>query len=147
MTSKSVAPKASDYVIVRNCVVVNSRMLEPIVRSFGKQYSMLVSGELAAVGGSPAKESGSYWINANAQYPNGDAIKAPRVMDKHGREMESELGEGSEISIAFKVIKASNGNKYYNLDQIRVTKFVKAFSVFDLFDADEEDLSQADESF
>lgn len=147
MTSKSVAPKASDYVIVRNCVVVNSRMLEPIVRSFGKQYSMLVSGELAAVGGSPAKESGSYWINSNAQYPNGDAIKAPRVMDKHGREMESELGEGSEISIAFKVIKASNGNKYYNLDQIRVTKFIKAFSVFDLFDADEEDLSEADESF
>jgi hypothetical protein len=147
--SKSVAPNASDYVIVRNCIVVNARMIEPIVRSFGKQYSMLVSGELAAVGGSPAKEAGSYWLNANAQYPNGDPIKAPKVLDKHGRAMESELGEGSEISIAFKVVTASNGNKYYNLDQIRVNKFVKAFSVFDLFDAEEsvEDLSQADESF
>ena len=145
----SVAPSAKDFTIVNNCTVVNSRMIEPIVRSFGKQYSMLVSGELSEVGGSPAKESGSYWLNANAQYPNGDAIKAPQVMDKHGREMTEELGEGSEISIAFKIVKATNGNKYFNLHQIRVHKLVKPFSVFDLFDAEEktEDLSQADESF
>ena len=147
-TSVSVAPSAKDFTIVKNCTVVNSRMLEPIVRSFGKQYSMLVSGELSAVGGSPAKEAGSFWLNSNAQYPNGDAIKAPQVMDKHGREMTEELGEGSEISIAFKIVTASNGNKYFNLHQIRVHKFVKPFSVFDLFDADEaDDLSQADESF
>jgi len=147
--STSVAPSAKDFTIVKNCTVVNSRMLEPIVRSFGKQYSMLVSGELSEVGGSPAKESGSYWLNANAEYPNGDAIKAPLIMDKHGREMTEELGEGSEISIAFKIVKASNGNKYFNLHQIRVHKLVKPFSVFDLFDAAEktEDLSQADESF
>ena len=69
-------------------------------------------------------------------------------MDKHGREMTEELGEGSEISIAFKIVTASNGNKYFNLHQIRVHKFVKPFSVFDLFDAEStDDLSQADESF
>lgn len=149
MKTKTVssAPSAKDYTIVTNCVVVNSRMLEPIVRSFGKQYSMLCKGDLARVGAAPAKEKGSFWINANAEYPNGDSIKAPEVFDKHGRVMESELGEGSEVSIAFKVVKASNGNTYYNVAQIRVLKFVKAFSVFDLFDAVEESEEPISESF
>ena len=136
--SISVAPSAADYVIVKNCTVVNSRMIEPIVRSFGKQYSMLVQGDLSKVGAAPAKEDGAFWLNANATYPNGDPVKAPEVMDKHGRSMESELGEGSVVSIAFKIVKASNGNTYYNLSQVRVVKFIKAFSVFDLFDTVDE---------
>ena len=149
MKNKTVsqAPSAKDFTIVTNCVVVNSRLIEPIVRSFGKQYSMLVSGDLARVGAAPAKEKGSFWLNSNAEYPNGDAIKAPEVFDKHGRAMTAELGEGSEISIAFKVVKASNGNTYYNLSQVRVLKFVKAFSVFDLFDSVTESEEPISESF
>jgi hypothetical protein len=122
-------------------------MLEPVTRSFGKQYSMLVTGDLARVGAAPAKEKGAFWLNANAEYPNGDSIKAPEIFDKHGRQLETELGEGSEVSIAFKVVQASNGNTYYNLAQIRVVKFVKAFSVFDLFDAVEESDEPISESF
>ena len=147
MKTVSQAPSAKDFTIVTNCVVVNSRMLEPITRSFGKQYSMLVQGDLARVGAAPAKEQGEFWINSNAEYPNGDSIKAPEVFDKHGRAMTAELGEGSEISIAFKVVKASNGNTYYNLSQVRVLKFVKAFSVFDLFDSVTESEEPISESF
>jgi len=134
-TAQTQTKSAANYKIVKNITVINSRLIEPIVRSFGKQYSMLVSGDLANVGGSPAAGTeGAFWLNANAEYPNGDPTKPIDVLDKHSRPMTSELGEGSEISIAFEVVKAKNGNTYYNLNQIRVLKFVKPFSVFDLFD-------------
>lgn len=135
MTTSTQTKSKENYKIVTNLTVINSRLIEPIVRSFGKQYSMLVKGDLADVGGSPATGTeGAFWLNANAEYPNGDPIKPIEVLDKHSRAMTSELGEGSKIAIAFEIVKAKNGNTYYNLDQVRVMKYVKPFNVFDLFD-------------
>ena len=120
------------FKVVRNVVVVNSRLVTPVQRDFGQQYSLLASGDLAAVGGSPTKD-GSFWLNANAQYPNGDPIAPITMVNRSKQPVTTELGEGSEVDIAFRIVKTAKGT-YYNLAAIKVMKFVKPFSILDVFD-------------
>ena len=125
------------FKVLRNIRVVNSRIQTPVTREFGKQYSLLASGEGLSEVGNVAKD-GSIWVNSNAEYPNGDPISPIPVIDRAKRPIDSELGEGSEVELAFKVVKTSKGT-FYNLAAIKVMKMVKPFSVFDVFDDDESD--------
>lgn len=132
----------SDFKVVRNVVVVNSRLITPVQRDFGQQYSLLASGELAEVGGSATKD-GSYWLNANAQYPNGDPIAPITMVNRAKQPVTTELGEGSEIEIAFRIVHTKKGT-FHNLAAIKVLKFVKPFSILDVFDdVDGEDVLDA----
>jgi hypothetical protein len=126
----------ANFKVVRNITVVNSRLITPVVREFGSQYTLLAKGEgLEEVGGNTTKD-GSAWINSNATYPNGDAVPAIPMIDRSKRPVETELGEGSEIELAFRIVENKKGT-YYNLAAIKVLKFVKPFSVFDVFDTDD----------
>jgi hypothetical protein len=128
----------ADFKVVRNVTVVNSRLITPVVREFGSQYTLLAKGEgLEAVGGNITKD-GSAWINSNATYPNGDTVPTIPMIDRSKRPVETELGDGSEVELAFRVVQTKKGT-YYNLAAIKVLKFVKPFSVFDIFDTVDDD--------
>jgi hypothetical protein len=120
------------FKVLRDIRVVNSRIQTPVTREFGKQYSLLASGEGLGEVGNVSKD-GNVWVNSNAEYPNGDPISPIPVIDRAKRPIDSELGEGSQVELAFKVVKTSKGT-YYNLACIKVLKLVKPFSVFDVFD-------------
>jgi hypothetical protein len=123
----------ADFKVVRNVTVVNSRLITPVVREFGSQYTLLAKGEgLEAVGGNITKD-GSAWINSNATYPNGDAVPTIPMIDRSKRPVETELGDGSEVELVFRVVQTKKGT-YYNLAALKVMKFVKPFSILDLFD-------------
>jgi len=123
----------SDFKVIRNVTIVNTRVVNPVTRDFGQQYSLLVSGEGLEDAGSITKDGKSYWINMNAQYPNGDIIAPPMVVNRSKMPITTELGEGSEVELAFKVVKTTQGT-YYNLAAVKVMKFIKPFSILDMFD-------------
>ncbi len=127
----------ADFKVLRDIRVVNSRIQTPIKRDFGKQYSLLASGEGLEQVGNVSKD-GSVWINSNATYPNGDEISPTPVIDRAKRPITTELGEGSVVELAFKVVKTSRGT-FYNLACIKVMQMVKPFSIFDVFDEEESD--------
>jgi|TARA_R110000803_G_scaffold185222_1_gene247590 hypothetical protein len=128
----------SEFKVVRNVTVVNTRVINPVQRDFGKQYSLLLQGsELSNVGLKPTKDE-SYWVNSNAEYPNGDAIAPIPMINKSKQPVTTELGEGSEIELVFKVVMTKKG-QYFNLAAIKVIKFVKPFDIFDCFDELESD--------
>ena len=52
--------------------------------------------------------------------------------------MQEELGAGSEVELAFKVVVTPKGT-YYNLAAVKVLKFVKPFSLADVFDMVEQE--------
>jgi len=131
----------AEFKVLRNIRVVNSRIQTPVQRDFGKQYSLLATGEGLEQVGNVAKD-GSIWVNSNAEYPNGDPISPTPIIDRSKRPIDSELGEGSEVELAFKVVKTSKG-EYYNLAAIKVMKYVKPFSVFDVFDDEEDEVLDA----
>ena len=123
----------SDFKVLRNITIVNTRMVTPVTRDFGNQYSILAQGaELSSIG-LKANQDGSSWINSNASYPNGDAIPNIPMVDRSKRAITSELGAGSEVELAFRVVKTTKGT-YYNLAAVKVMKFIKPFSVLDMFD-------------
>jgi hypothetical protein len=123
----------SDFKVVRNITIVNTRMITPITREFGAQYSILASGSELAQIGVKTNEDGSGWINSNATYANGDSIAAIPMIDRNKRPVTTELGAGSEVELAFKIVTTPKGT-YYNLAAVKVMKMVKPFSVFGLFD-------------
>jgi hypothetical protein len=123
----------SDFKVVRNITIVNTRMITPITRDFGAQYSILASGSELEQIGVKTNEDGSGWINSNATYANGDSIAAIPMIDRSKRPVTTELGAGSEVELAFKVVTTPKGT-YYNLAAVKVMKMVKPFSVFDMFD-------------
>jgi len=123
----------SDFKVVRSVTIVNTRMIQPVTRDFGDQYSILASGpELASIG-LKANADGSSWINSNASYPNGDMIPKIPMVDRSKRAINSELGAGSQVELAFRVVETAKGT-YYNLAAVKVMKFVKPFSILDVFD-------------
>ena len=126
-------PAVPQYKIVKDVTIVNSRLVTPVRRDFGDQYSMLVAGKGLEMYGSVTTEGDAYWLNANATYPNGDAIPAPLVVNRSKQPIAEELGAGSEVELAFKVVTTPKG-VYYNLAAIKVLKFVKCFSLADVFD-------------
>jgi len=123
----------SDFKVVRNITIVNTRMVTPVTRDFGNQYSILAKGDQLASVGLSINTDGSAWINSNASYPNGDVIPAIPMIDRSKRPITSELGEGSEVELAFRVVATTKGT-YYNLAAVKVMKLVKPVSVFDAFD-------------
>ena len=126
----------SDFKVVRNVTIVNTRIATPVTRDFGQQYTLLVAGEgIAEVGGSVTKDGQSYWLKSNAQYANGDAIAPPTVINRSKQPITTELGEGSEVELAFKIAVTPKGT-YYNLAAIKVLKLVKPFNIMDVFDED-----------
>ena len=127
----------SEFKVVRNITIVNTRMVTPITRDFGAQYSILASGEELSKVGIKTNQDGSGWINSNATYANGDAIANIPMIDRSKRAITTELGAGSEVELAFKVVTTAKGT-YYNLAAVKVMKMVKPFSVFDMFDEVEE---------
>ena len=63
-------PAVPQYKIVKDVTIVNSRLVTPVRRDFGDQYSMLVAGAGLEAYGSVTTEGDAYWLNANATYPN-----------------------------------------------------------------------------
>jgi len=123
----------SDFKVIRNLTIVNTRMVTPITRDFGDQYSILATGDSLSEIGISTNTDGSGWINSNASYPNGDKIPNIPMVNRSKQPITTELGAGSQVELAFKIVKNSQGT-YYNLAAVKVMKFVKPFSVLDLFD-------------
>ena len=131
-------PVVPQYKVVSNVTIVNSRLVTPVRRDFGDQYTMLVAGQGLEAYGSVTQDGDAYWINANATYPNGDSIPAPLVVNRNKQPVQEELGAGSEVELAFKVVVTPKGT-YYNLAAVKVLKFVKPFSLADVFDMVEQE--------
>ena len=131
----------SDFKVIRNITIVNTRMVTPAKRDFGDQYSILASGSELAKVNIKVNAEGSGWINTSAVYPNGDTIAPVPMVDRSKRPITTELGEGSVVELAFKIVSLKTGT-YYNLAAVKVMKMVKPISVFDAFD-EAEDESQA----
>ena len=126
-------PVVPVYKVVTNVTIVNSRLVTPVRRDFGDQFTMLVSGQGLEAYGSVTQDGDAVWLNTNATYPNGDSIAPPLVVNRSKQPIQEELGAGSEVEIAFKVVTTPKG-VYYNLAAIKVLKFVKPFSLADVFD-------------
>ena len=94
----------SDFKVIRDVTIVNTRMIQPVTRDFGDQYSILASGSALQEVGIKANKDGSGWINSNATYPNGDRIANIPMVDRSKRPIATELGEGSQVELAFKVV-------------------------------------------
>ena len=110
---------------------------------------MLASGSSLADVGIKANKDGSGWINSNATYPNGDRIANIPMVDRSKRPITTELGAGSKVELAFKVVNTTKG-VFYNLAAVKVMKFVKPFSILDVFDevsSAEDDMSDVMDSF
>jgi|TARA_B110000908_G_scaffold122746_1_gene143957 hypothetical protein len=128
----------SNFKVVTNVTIVNSRIVTPVTRDFGNQYTLLVSGEgIEEVGGSLTKDGQSYWLNTNANYANGDPIAPPMVINRSKQPITTELGEGSEVELAFKIARTAKGT-FYNLAAIKVLRLVKPFNMADVFDSEVE---------
>ena len=110
-------PVVPQYKVVSNVTIVNSRLVTPVRRDFGDQYTMLVAGQGLEAYGSP----------------NGDSIAPPLVVNRNKQPMQEELGAGSQVELAFKVVVTPKGT-YYNLAAVKCLKFVKPFSLADVFD-------------
>ena len=139
----------SDFKVIRDITIVNTRMVTPVTRDFGDQYSILASGAALQEVGIKANKDGSGWVNSNATYPNGDAIANIPMVDRSKRAITTELGAGSQVELAFKVVNTTKGT-YYNLAAVKVMKLVKPFSILDVFDevsSAEDDMSDVMDSF
>ncbi len=65
------------------------------------------------------------------------------MVNRAKQPVTTELGEGSEIEIAFRIVHTKKGT-FHNLAAIKVLKFVKPFSILDVFDdVDGEDVLDA----
>jgi hypothetical protein len=126
-------PVVPVYEVVNNVTIVNSRLVTPVRRDFGDQFTMLCAGEGLAKYGSITQDGDAVWLNTNATYPNGDAIAPPLVVNRSKQPIQEELGAGSQVELAFKVVVTPKGT-YYNLAAVKCLKFVKPFSLADVFD-------------
>ena len=126
-------PVVPQYKVVTDVTIVNSRLVTPVRRDFGDQFTMLVSGQGLEAYGSLTQDGDAVWLNTNATYPNGDSIAPPLVVNRNKQTVDEELGAGSEVELAFKVVTTPKG-VYYNLAAVKVLKFVKPFSLADVFD-------------
>lgn len=124
---------------IKNVVVQNSRLINPVPRDFGPQYSLLVSGsaELETVSQSDPTEDMSYWLNTNAQTPDGLNIPAPVIVDRDGKIVTQELGKGSRVNLKFSKVVVK-GKTYYNLRAVGLLHLAPIFDPLDgMFDEEE----------
>lgn len=124
---------------IKNVVVQNSRLITPVPRDFGPQYSLLVSGqpELETVSQSDPTEDLAYWLNTNAQTPDGLNIPAPVIIDTAGEIVNTELGKGSVVNLKFSKVVVK-GKTYYNLRAVGLISLAPVFDPFDgMFDEDQ----------
>jgi len=140
------AKSLADTYIVPNCTVVNSRVLTPVHRSFGSQYTLLAKCDtdgLTAI--SKGNPDGSHWINSNAAFPNGDPTPLIQVFNHNLRPLQdTELGEGTKCNLLFDKVVTNKGT-YYNIKAIQVLEFIKPFDILDAFRA--LDNTETDEAF
>jgi len=137
--AKAVSSKQEVHV-VRNCSIVNSRTIEPVYRSFGGQYTLLVSGHgLELVTKGKVNPDGSVWLNANSEYPNGDKTPGIEVVTKALKPFDKgELGEGTLVDILFNVVRVKK-ETYYNIRTVRVLEYVAPFNHLSAFGEDDTD--------
>ena len=124
---------------IKNVVVQNSRLITPVPRDFGPQYSLLVSGqpELGTVSQSDPTEDLAYWLNTNAQTPDGLNIPAPVIIDTAGQIVTTELGKGSVVNLKFSKVVVK-GKTYYNLRAVGLICLAPVFDPLDgMFDEDQ----------
>jgi hypothetical protein len=124
---------------IKNVVVQNSRLINPVPRDFGPQYSLLVSGqpELETVSQSDPTEDLAYWLNTNAQTPDGRSIPAPVIIDTAGEIVNTELGKGSVVNLKFSKVVVK-GKTYYNLRAVGLISLAPVFDPLDgMFDEDQ----------
>jgi len=123
--------------VLKNVVVRNSRVVTPVTKSWGKQYSLVIESAKGHLVGTPSDREGQFWLNWSAQYPSGDLV-APiaQVRGKTVSEDPTEFGDGSVVDLAFDTVER-DGKQYHNLKAIKVIQFVKPRSVVDFFDDDE----------
>ena len=124
---------------IKNVVVQNSRLITPVPRDFGPQYSLLVSGqpELGTVSQSDPTEDLAYWLNTNAQTPDGLNIPAPVIIDTAGQIVTTELGKGSVVNLKFSKVVVK-GKTYYNLRAVGLISLAPVFGPLDgMFDEDQ----------
>jgi hypothetical protein len=124
---------------IKNVVVQNSRLITPVPRSFGPQYSLLVSGqpELETVSQSDPTEDLAYWLNTNAQTPDGLNIPAPVIIDTSGQVVTTELGKGSVVNLKFSKVVVK-GKTYYNLRAVGLIKLAPVFDPLEGMFSDDE---------
>jgi|TARA_R110002153_G_C13179197_1_gene484920 hypothetical protein len=129
----------NNTVVLKDVTVVNSRLVTPVERSFGSQFSMLVKGNknLDKVSTSEPTEEGAFWLNTNGETPQGVKLPPPVVVTKDGAKVTEELGSGSKVNLKFAVVHI--GDKvYYNLKTVGVVSVEPLFDHFSgLFDEPE----------
>ena len=134
--------------VMKNVVIRNSRIVTPVRKSWGGQYSLVIETPQGhIISDSSADGENQYWLNWNAEYPNGDSIApVPQVRGKSVVTDPTELGNGSVVDLAFETVER-NGKNYYNLKAIKLVQYVKPKSLLDLFDTDETFESDPVEAF
>jgi len=122
--------------VLQNISVVNSRLVTPVHRSFGSQYTLLASGHnLGQVSKSAPNADGSFWINSNATFPNGDAVPPVETVNRNLKPFLNnglELGEGSLVDLLFNVVNVKD-KIFYNLRTVRVLQYVAPFDHLSAF--------------
>lgn len=140
MSQAKAVSKTQEVHVVRNCSIVNARTVEPVYRSFGSQYTLLVSGSgLDVVTKGKVNPDGSVWLNQNAEYPNGDPTGGIEIVTKALKPFDKgELGEGTLCDLLFNVVRVKS-EIYYNIRTIRVKEYVAPFNHLSAFDEDDTD--------
>jgi|TARA_B100000795_G_scaffold264788_1_gene245713 hypothetical protein len=140
MSQAKAVSKQQEIHVVRNCSIINSRTIEPVYRSFGGQYTLLVSGHgLDLVTKGKSNEDGSVWLNQNATYPNGDPTGGIEVVTKALKPFDKgELGEGTLVDLLFNVVRVKK-EVYYNIRTIRVLDHIAPFNHLSAFGEDDTD--------
>lgn len=140
MSQAKAVSKNQEVHVIRNCSIINSRTIEPVYRSFGGQYTLLVTGHgLDVVSKGKVNPDGSVWLNANSEYPNGDKTPGIEVVSKTLKPFEKgELGEGTLCDLLFNIVRVKS-EVYYNIRTIRVTEYVAPFNHLSAFDEEDTD--------
>ena len=136
--------------VLQNISVVNSRLVTPVHRSFVSQYTLLASGHnLGQVSKSAPNADGSFWINSNATFPNGDAVPPVETVTRTLKPFINnglELGEGSLVDLLFNVVNVKD-KIFYNLRTVRVLDYVAPFDHLSAFKtADDANANLADDA-
>ena len=141
MSQAKAVSKTQEVHVVRNCSIVNARTVEPVYRSFGSQYTLLVSGHgLDLVTKGKLNPDGSAWLNQNAEYPNGDPTGGIEIVTKALKPFsKGELGEGTLVDLLFNVVRVKQ-QTYYNIRTVRVLDYVAPFNHLSAFDLEDDDV-------
>jgi len=139
MSQAKAVSKTQEVHVVRNCSIVNARTVEPVYRSFGSQYTLLVSGHGLDLVTKKLNPDGSAWLNQNATYPNGDPTGGIEIVTKALKPFDKgELGEGTLVDILFNVVRVKK-EVYYNIRTVRVLDYIAPFNHLSAFGEDDTD--------